>query len=816
MDFAICPSCKQSVLDDDAVDCPFCGTSMKAKPGAAKSAAKPATAVAAAPPKPVAPTKAAAKPKPGDESPFDFGENVPTTAIPAGATRTKSRPLEVKCPMCETTGYVPADAAGQAVKCANPKCLVPVFSAPKPEPVKVEAPPPPKPKRSLLMVGVITALVMIAGGVAAWMIAGLPASTAIKAPSAEDLELVKQMSQGQVGGSATKKADIAKTDPQEKVEPKVQAAPAETSMAAWLKLMNDTSLQQRQNRSKPYCRRMTAEAFALTGDLKGSRSQLESLAGVGAEVPFYAIVPLAEIAWQQFEKNDDKGAKKTIDEAFTASAKLPKTGRDRLQSAIVLAAALIAAERDADAAKLLAAHQSADAAAQLAGRNRAVLSFGTYDLAEMDRHQPALPWKYPLTVGVMYELIARKEFGVQPRWINSLGDARMKAEAIAANLDAVVWQYALHGDPPAIEQLQSEAAALPSPGNLLTMSRLGLAFHLAGNTSAAESCLAQASTLAAEIPPPGELTLPEDLKELSSFEPPDVEGSEFRAAAFAEAAFLAAKTGQKDSASAWLTAALAQSRAITARLYDVEQRTKALKSGGIAALRARLKEEWKLKTDNAALVAATELQKNLDQLADAAKRRIELQTQLLTRAVAWSDPLVVWNYIRRGSTDEDAAQADYLIYSHLPTLLAERFRSTGNEEQAEIVVTAWKQLTNDRPQIRLFAHDFSTTTTKSDAKSLSAALAYLKEFSGKPEELDDAVLQAICRLAVQGQEAMALRIIAALKDPVLREECNLLLAGIAARQGKTATVEKQLPDVAQATEKIALLRGLVGGRESKK
>ncbi|MFN7805400.1 MAG: hypothetical protein ACK5TO_15375, partial [Planctomycetaceae bacterium] len=33
MELAICPTCKQSVLDDDAVECPFCGSPMK--PGAA-------------------------------------------------------------------------------------------------------------------------------------------------------------------------------------------------------------------------------------------------------------------------------------------------------------------------------------------------------------------------------------------------------------------------------------------------------------------------------------------------------------------------------------------------------------------------------------------------------------------------------------------------------------------------------------------------------------------------------------------------------------------------------------------------------------
>src|SRR5262249_17821400 len=48
---------------------------------------------------------------------------------------------------CETHGFVSPKAAGKLVKCCNPQCLVPVFSAPafkKEQPVA--APPPPKKK----------------------------------------------------------------------------------------------------------------------------------------------------------------------------------------------------------------------------------------------------------------------------------------------------------------------------------------------------------------------------------------------------------------------------------------------------------------------------------------------------------------------------------------------------------------------------------------------------------------------------------------------------------------------------------------------
>src|SRR5262249_52951544 len=124
MEFAVCPSCKQSVLDDDAVNCPFCGSSMTAKPGAAKPAAPALVA---------GPVKTKSSPAVGKLPPstnlsdvpqMDLGDVLDEGAIAASAKRTKSRPMPVICPMCDTVGYVSPDAAGKSVKCANSSCLV--------------------------------------------------------------------------------------------------------------------------------------------------------------------------------------------------------------------------------------------------------------------------------------------------------------------------------------------------------------------------------------------------------------------------------------------------------------------------------------------------------------------------------------------------------------------------------------------------------------------------------------------------------------------------------------------------------------------
>ena len=42
----------------------------------------------------------------------------------------KGRTIEVKCPMCDTAGFITDKQAGRDVKCCNPECMMPVFKTP--------------------------------------------------------------------------------------------------------------------------------------------------------------------------------------------------------------------------------------------------------------------------------------------------------------------------------------------------------------------------------------------------------------------------------------------------------------------------------------------------------------------------------------------------------------------------------------------------------------------------------------------------------------------------------------------------------------
>lgn len=820
--FPTCPACKQSVLDDDAVDCPFCGASMKAKPGAAKPAtAKPATKVSAPAPS-AAPTKAAAKSsktaaaRPGansfDADPLDLGEDFGTPAAALSAARSKSRSLEVQCPMCDTVGYTTPDNAGKPVKCVNPKCPMPVFTAPRSAAAKPIEPKPAKPKSNVVAVGGVTLAIMTVGGLLAWWIAGRPNTTTLVGPTEEDKALVKSMyAAPPLNDTANTDAADPKTKPDEAATeptPKTTETSPQASIAPVLKIMNEASLQ-RLNRSKPYCRRLSAEAFALAGDVKGAHEQLTALAKVGPEVSFYRVAPLVQIAWQQLAKGQRKAAAKSVEEAFMASEKLPTTGRSRLEAVISLAAALVAVDRAEDAERLLAAHHDADANAVLAKDLCAVQALGTFDLAEMDDRRPAMAWSAPLTVGVIYELVGHQQSQAARSWADRLATDRERAEAVATWSDAAAWNAKLHSQSIPTGELRAAAEALPAPGNVLALARLGLSLVWAGDASAAAECLDHAATGLSTWEPPGEVALPEDLKELSKFELPDPGKSAFHVAAAGETAHLAAQLGQAESADELLTTALARARGLAPPLLAVQQRQKQIVSAGIAALRARIKEEWKLKTDEQARVAANSLQKNLDELAEFAQRRIDLQRQLLSEAAAWGRLDTVWTYIRRDGSTAEIAAADNLFFTELPALLAEKYRTAGNSNQAEIIATAWKQMVPNRNLSRPFP-DLLQEAIESELTAAAVA-QLLEQYRGEAEELDGLVLRGVCRQAAGGKPASALNFAARLADPVLREECFLQLAGMSARRSDTKAVEKQLAELQQASEKVAIGRGLIAG-----
>src|SRR5580658_7067153 len=99
MDLPSCPSCRQSVLDDDAEVCPFCGAPMKG--GAPAPGTRASARPAAAPPRPTARPEPKSTPAPATKPATPTSTAAapsksakPTSVTPASAARSTSRPAK--------------------------------------------------------------------------------------------------------------------------------------------------------------------------------------------------------------------------------------------------------------------------------------------------------------------------------------------------------------------------------------------------------------------------------------------------------------------------------------------------------------------------------------------------------------------------------------------------------------------------------------------------------------------------------------------------------------------------------------------------
>ncbi len=188
MDLPTCPACGQSVLDDDVDECPFCGASMSGEPSKtgpkpapepAQSSTqqtplenKPAAQTPAEEPSAAAPQSALKQPQPDSDENDPFAVEKVEKSETGKVIRLHSQPVKgrshkVVCPMCDTEGFTSRKAAGHEVRCPNPDCQLPVFTAPeikKEEPVEEQAASPAF-SPPVLIGSVIAAVVVIGGAV---------------------------------------------------------------------------------------------------------------------------------------------------------------------------------------------------------------------------------------------------------------------------------------------------------------------------------------------------------------------------------------------------------------------------------------------------------------------------------------------------------------------------------------------------------------------------------------------------------------------------------------------------------------------------
>lgn len=360
MDLPTCPHCGQSVLDDDAAECPFCGGAMD---GSGK----------AAPPSPAPETKPAVTSSSSggdDDDPFALtGAPQPRKVIQCARKPIKGRTRKVVCPMCDRAGYIPRSAFGKQVRCANKECMVPVFTAESPDkaeekvPMRIsdeEAPVPTATDAAGSSKGSIA--VKIGGGVVLIAL-GLGIAFYFQNQTGETQLPPPDIPIGS-GGSDEDEPEVQGGDQNPVVEKTDHDALARQVIAGMIEAARANDNQQRG-----HSRRLTGDAFLQLGDHENAEKEFKQMRVVSVrhreKSDHYIVGPYTTRYWQLKAAGDAASAKAALDKAQPLADKIPLTGGLSTNFAVSLAAVM------ADAGQL-------DAAIQLVVNHQRDQTTGTY------------------------------------------------------------------------------------------------------------------------------------------------------------------------------------------------------------------------------------------------------------------------------------------------------------------------------------------------------------------------------------------------------------------------------------------------------
>lgn len=655
-----CPACGQSVLDDDAAECPFCGASMSGKPGKKKPAAKP---LATKPEDPRPKKKAKPKPKSDDaENPFETAPVQTAAAIQAAPKPMKGRLMKVVCPMCDTPGFVPKKAAGRDIRCANKKCMVPVFPAPAPKRVAVDQEPPPAGSPVGAIIGAVVALAVVGGVV--FMMLGKDA------PVEEEKKVITNKGPD-AAARAKELAGRTKKKEDDGVKGPVTLAALRDEV---LEKLADAAHER--NNDKPFCRRMTAESYAAAGQLDKALEQV-ALISKPREPKFYQrAFALSHFAWAAAAAGDATRAKKAVADAVVASAQLPKFGRTEFDVRTSVAAAMAGTGQLEEAIEF--ANQSTrDLSDELTLSSAAASAQAAIAIAFEDSPgdlvpQPAIAgWSNPTWVATALVLCAHGKANTAAQWAAKAPDSPARADALAA-----VAGYAAAAKQSAIVASAVRSAAVDGPASSARVNgAAAMGAAVAKQTAAAAAALTAAETALAQLPEPAPVAI-RNARELYEYAEPEQEPLVMAAKAAAEVARAQAEINGGGEGTLLTAIRHAQSFCpppafIEERLQEnitAQQLASALNIGEAQARTTLIKFKAKLKT-----------------LSKSGEQRTELIADFLGRVAASKLGDSVWK-LADPKAEKNLLSSELLERSELPWKVASAFLRNGRVADARVIV----------------------------------------------------------------------------------------------------------------------------------
>lgn len=824
MDLPTCPSCKQSVLDDDAVDCPFCGAPMKGGAAPARSAPPKAAPKSspAAKPQPVASTASkpipavtksaptapkASKPETTDEDdPFAVDQSASASAIPVSAKSGGPRTLEVKCPMCETVGYVSPKAAGQAVKCCNPQCLVPVFTAPAPE-KKPAPPPPPPPKKPIALYAAIGGTVVAAIAVGLYFAFGNPQpDPSIGQPISVPGKKPVDPGTSVADGDPTKTSD--KTDNGKNATNPPEVDPAKARQEVIKQSLRDivSAALGTPDVRKAYSRRLSALAYLDSGNEPGAREQLDQLQVVGKQTPYEAIFPTIELAWKHAAEPAEFAKRAT--EAQQLAEKLPPRGRFATEAAVGVATLLAASGKQKEAHQLLTKHSARPDVEQLAASLRLVEADATFNLDAPLIGRSLGQWDHPLETAVTLILFSRGRIDDAFAWADKSTDPSVRVEALLVWAESFARRGAADNSESDLKRAADIANGLPPAPKARLLARIAKVQLDAGHRPEAEDLLRQADESLKTVTPPTMSPLP-TAKSILDLKLPESASLRQAAEAAADIAVLKAELGQKEQAWESARTALAFLKGLAPSLSFAQQKIADLEGSAADAIRDELKKVLQLKNEDQIRRSVTQYRQKCQDVLKAANIRIDLEKTVLLAAVNAGLVDQAWDEIQVADGKTVLEERQPLIGTIVPLVISARYAAAGQADKAKVIRDQSENRV--REAFPASAGEFESADLVENGR-IPDALQELTAFSSDTGILHEWSLRLGCRLVSKKRVADALQLALGLKDTPLREDGLRLISALAARSGHAEDVSKFLKaKKLQPTETAAVLAGLIAG-----
>ncbi len=657
-----CPSCGQSVLDDEAADCPFCGASMSGKPGKSKPApAKAAPTKSAEPKKP--------KPKkPDEENPFETAPARTKTAVQAAPKPMKGRLLKVVCPMCDTPGFIPKKAAGRDIRCSNKKCMVPVFKAPKVRREPVAAAEPEKGGGSLpLIIGGLVALGVI-GGVLFFLFGN-------KGGAAEEIKPAPKVATTE---DKTNRAEEIYQKTLDK-QPTVDTGPLPLDKLRDVVVEEIGEAAEKSNSDKPFCRRMTSEGLVAAGQFDKAEKEIDLIARPGDARFYQRTFPLVDLAWAHLDAGDADKATEVTTQAENAAAQLPRSGRAEFEARAELAALLAAVGRVDDAAKMLNASRSLDD--EIDRRSAVAAARTVVQLAAAETGSSIVP------VGIAEPVSPVWAAAVNLLCLRGKGDvaADLAAQAngdeavLADALASVGATSAAKKQSSAVSKLKQVAGSASPVVQARVHAAIAYGAALSGDKTVAANAMQQAEAVLATLPQPNPIEInKDDARAMYRFQPPKPGPSVLAAKATAEVARAQAQLDKTDVAKATLQTAIAHAHSFCPSARFMADRM----DEGMTA--RRLADVLGL-GENQARTAVNRFNGKVKSLAKTATERTALQTDILETLAGSKLGGTVWEMVNPKG-DGMMSKNEKFIQTGLPWRVVTAFWAIGKDAEAATMV----------------------------------------------------------------------------------------------------------------------------------